>query len=263
MLERPLHQLNLDEIIQGCQVESNQPRDQETGYCFELFRRAFEEQEQAAWLAIDEQYRRLILHWVCDCSPCLSRQEVEEIAPQALPKFWQTLTKSSTPLAERFAHIGALLKYLKRCTISVFRERERRIQRRERIRQRLKSTEQAIPAQIGSEEELLNRIDRGRLLQMVQKWVKTYVTDHQEQRILSLSYEYGLTPAEIVKHYPQEFPDTQTIRRIKERILKRARRALKDKYPNRHNGNGKNKKPALDRASVTNGNNGHKEVTNV
>jgi ribosomal protein S17E len=175
---------------------------------------------------------------------------VEEIAPEALPKFWQTLTRSSTPLAERFAHVGALLKYLKRCTISIFRERERRIQRRERIRQRLESTNQDIPVQTESEEELLTRIDQEKLLQMVQRWIRTYVTDHQERRILCLSYEYGLTPAEIVKRYPQEFTDTQTVRRVKERILKRARRALKDRYQDCYNGNGRGEKATLGRASV-------------
>jgi hypothetical protein len=237
MLERPLRQLDLDEIIQGCRIEAGQPRSQEQGYCFELFRRAVEEQEQSAWLAIDEQYRYLIHQWLYDCSPGLPRRAVEEIAPETWPRFWQALTRSGVPLSDRFAHVGAILKYLKQCTISVFREYERRIRRREQIRQRLDSEGgQTLSAQTVTEEELLTRIDQERLLQRVQEWIRTCVTDKQEQRVLSLSYEHGLTPTEITERYPQEFPDAQTVRRLKERILKRARRALRDGYQHRLNG---------------------------
>ncbi len=88
-----LHQLELEEIVQGCQTESAQPRANESGYCFELFRRAIEEQEEAAWLAIDEQYRCLILRWIHNGSPGLPHEKVEELAPEALPKFWQDLTR--------------------------------------------------------------------------------------------------------------------------------------------------------------------------
>ena len=45
----------------------------------ELFRRALEEEESAAWLAIDEQYRQLIIHWGSDCAPDLPREEVEQV----------------------------------------------------------------------------------------------------------------------------------------------------------------------------------------
>ena len=265
VFERPLDQLDLDEVIQGCRIEAGQPRSQEQGYCFELFRRAVEDQEQVAWLAIDEQYRNLIIRWIRDCSPELSRQQVEEIVPEAWPKFWQALTRSGTPISERFAHVGAVLKYLKQCTISAFREYERRIWRREQIQERLHVNGRGMLAQIESEEELLTRIDQESQLQKVQKWIETYVTDQQEQQVLSLSYEYGLTPAEIAERYPQEFADAKTVRRLKERILKRARRAL-EKYPDRFkvngkNGNGKNGKIIVSSANGMS-NNGRKEISN-
>ena len=225
MFKRSLRHLTLKTVIEGCQSESGQSRAKETGYCFELFRRALEDQEQAAWQAIDQQYRHLILHWMYSCSPNLPREEIDEIFPETLPKFWRILTKSTVPLAERFAHIGAILKYLKQCAISVLRDHERRLQRRERIRIHLETVGN-VSSQVEIEQDLLTRIDQEKLLQMVQKWVETYVTDPQEQRVLSLSFEYGLTPAQIAESYPQEFSDVQTVRRIKERLLKRARRAL-------------------------------------
>ena len=244
MPETSLHHQTLDTVIKGCQSESNQPRSQETGYCFELFRRALEEKEQAAWQAIDEQYKHLILHWMYSCAPHLPREEIDEIVPETLPKFWKILNKSTTPLAERFAHVGAILKYLKQCAISALRDHERRLQRRERIKSELEAVEYFSLRQTESEQELLNRIDREKLLQMVQKWVETYVTDAQERRVLSLSFEYGLTPAQIAQDYPQEFADVQTVRRIKERLLKRARRALGDTFQLNGNGAGSERKPA-------------------
>ncbi len=226
MSKHSLHHLKLNDIVEGCRAEANQSRQEECGYCFELFRRALEEQEQAAWMAIDTQYRHLILHWMHSYASNLSPEEIDEILPEALPKFWRFLTRSSTPLAERFVHVGAILKYLKQCAISVLRDHERRLKRRERVRSQLELPDQLAPFQPETEQELLIRIDQERLIQIVRRWIDTYVTDPQEQRVLSLSFEYGLTPAQIVRMYPQEFEDVKTVRRIKERLLKRAKRAL-------------------------------------
>lgn len=226
MLDNSLHELKLETVIEGCQAESNRPRSQEAGYCFELFRRALEEQQSAAWAAIDNQYKNLILHWIYCCAPTLSRDEVEEIVPQTLPKFWRILHKSANPLAERFEHVGALLNYLKQCAISVLRDHERRTKRRQRLHVRLSAPDQTLLRQPETEQELLARIDREQLVALVRRWVETYVTDPQERRVLSLSFEVGLTPKQIAEQYTDEFGDVQTVRRIKERILKRAKRAL-------------------------------------
>jgi RNA polymerase sigma factor (sigma-70 family) len=240
MPEHLLRQMNLDEIIQGCRFEAGLPRSQETGYCLELFRRAVEEQEQMAWSAIDDQYKGLMLRWLSDCAPELPRQEAEDIAPEAWRKFWQALTRSNVPLTDRFAHVGALLKYLKQCTLSVFYEQQRRLRRHEQVNQPLSPEQQAVLACHESEEELLARLDRETLLQAVRKWIDNCITDPQEQRILSLSYEQGLTPIEIAASYPQEFPDAQTVRRLKERVLKRARRALSEREQPSLEGEGQN-----------------------
>jgi hypothetical protein len=238
MPEQSLHNVPLDDVIQGCRIESGQPRGQEKGYCFELFRRAVEEQEQDAWSALNEQYRNLVIRWLSDGSSALTHEQVEEIAPETWSKFWRAQTNADTPLSERFAHVGAVLKYLKQCTFSAVREYERRLWRRERIQQRLEADGKVTTTL--SEEELLSRIDRERLLQQVRQWVETYVTDPQELQVLSLSYEHGLTPAEIAEQYPQAFTDAQMVRRLKERVLKRARRAMASRQDQVRHVNGKN-----------------------
>jgi hypothetical protein len=238
MPEQSLRHAPLDEVIQGCRLESGQPRGHEKGYCFELFRRAVEDHEQDAWSALNEQYCNLVVRWLADGSAALTREQAVEIAPETWSKFWQAQSNANTPLSERFAHVGAVLKYLKQCTFSVVREYERRLWRRERIQQRLEVD--GILTTTLLEDDLLARIDRERLLQEVRRWVQTYVTDPQELRVLALSYEQGLTPAEIAADYPQEFADAQMVRRLKERILKRARRAMENRQDHYQQVNGNN-----------------------
>ncbi len=243
MPKQTMQHLNVHDLIQGCRNESKQPRQQEEGYCFELFRRAVEEGDEIAWQAIDEQYRNLIIRWLNDGSASVPHEHVEEIAPETWSKFWRAQFNADMPLSDRFAHVGSILKYLKQCAVSVVKEYERQIWRRERIQQRVEGNGRLVVT--FSEEELLSKIDRERLLQQIWHWIHTYVTDRQELQVLVLSYEHGLTPAEIARHYPQEFADAQTVRRLKERILKRARRAMqseRDQYRvNGSNGNGKNR----------------------
>jgi DNA-directed RNA polymerase specialized sigma24 family protein len=208
-------ELSTEAIVQGCQAEATRPRTEESGYCFELFRRALEEEEPAAWLAIERQYRQLILRWGCDCAPDMPSQEVEQTVTAVWLRFWQALAHPTEPFTRRFGHIGAVLSYLKQCTASVLLDHKRH-------RQRLDATTYTLPVQDATE-----RLEQEQLLQQVRRWIRTSVTDAQEQLVLYLSYQAGLSPAEIAARYPQEFPDAHSVRRIKERILKRARRALR------------------------------------
>jgi hypothetical protein len=192
-----------------------------------LFRRALEEQEPAAWLAIDRQYHQLILRWGCDCAPDITPQEVEQLVTTTWLRFWQALTHSTEPFTRRFSHIGAVLNYLKQCTASVLSDHKRQLRRAERFRQRLDAAANSLPIQGVSEQVLAERLEQEQLLLQVRHWIRTSVTDAHEQLVLALSYQAGLSPAEIAARYPQEFPDAHSVRRIKERILKRARRALR------------------------------------
>lgn len=221
-----LNHLSTNAIIEGCQAEANRPRDQESGYCFELFRRALEDEEPTAWLAIDAQYRQLILRWGSDYAPDLPTEEIERIVPDALPKFWQSLTKSKDPLIDRFAHIGALLKYLKQCTFSVLMDYRRQFQRSERIKKRLEMTEPVLTVSQEDEQAVVDRLEQEQLLEQIRAWIQAHVTDVEERQVLYLSYQVGLSPAQIAARHPDQFPEAQVVRRIKERILKRARRAF-------------------------------------
>ncbi len=102
---------------------------------------------------------------------------------------------------------------------------QRRVLREERKKELLKSRvqqntrieiERSSPENDASEDNL----------EALKRWVNENVVEEQEQIVLSLSFEYGLKPAAIAAEHPQLFSEAKQVRRIKERIIKRARRAL-------------------------------------
>ncbi len=225
MLNPQLQRINLSEIIARCAQESQQERMQEVGYCFELFRRAIEQHDQNAWIALEHQYGQLMLGWVhAYPNRELTMEDGEATVQEALERFWRTLSKRG--VTEHFAHVGALLKYLRQCVIATILDQQRRAQRRQRLVERLASVPAAMLVQSSPEETMLPELDQSEQIQRVHQWLGQNITDPQERRILALSYEHDLTPAQIAEQFPAEFASAQTVRRVKERVLKRVRRAL-------------------------------------
>lgn len=226
MAVHALRQLSLDIVIEECHAESRQERQYESGYCFELFRRALEEGDQAAWTAIATQYRQLMLSWIYSYrGVAFTPEEAEVIAYEALERFWRTLSARAPDVTSRFGHVGAFLKYLNQCVIATMLDQQRRTQRSARLIERLQANAIALQP-VAPDTDVLARLCQAEQVAQVRQWVQLHVTDPHEQLVLRLSFEQALTPAEIAQRYPQQFVDAQAVRRLKERILKRARRGL-------------------------------------
>lgn len=222
---QPLHQQSLQEIIETCAQEAReQLRESELGSCFELFRRAFEEGEEAAWTAVQAQYQRLVIDWLRKASaqPLLPA-DLDDLIQTAYTKFWYSLSKSEESLKARFEHVGAVLKYLNRCVVTSCLDAGRKAERRRRLEQKMSR----LAAHEGFERPVYDLGEESEAqLGRVQAWLQKEVDDPLEQLAIKLLYEEGLKPREIVAQYPEAFPDTYTLRRIKARVLQRARRAL-------------------------------------
>jgi RNA polymerase sigma factor (sigma-70 family) len=225
--QRDLTWLTLEAVATGCRAESQRSRHLEAGYCFELFRRALEHAEQAAWQSVSAQYHRLILEWVYAARrPADALDDPDDLAREAIERFWRTLAGRCNPLAARFPHVGALLKYLQQCAVTTVLDRRRRAQRdlrRASLAVADASLREAVP---GPENEAIERADRSALLARVRAWVDSDVSDPDERLVLRLSYTDDLSPAEIAARFPERFADAAAVRQIKERVLRRARRAL-------------------------------------
>lgn len=216
----------LDEIICGCRLESQQPRADEVGYCFALFERAIDEGDEAAWAALQGQYQRLIFDWLYTAARgSLNQTEVEDLVQEVWAKFWRTLSRRPQPLADSFDHAGALLRYLNCCAISTFLDYQQGIQRRRQVEEQL--TGQAGQRLLARPRETaVERLHQSEQLERVLDWIGRHVTDCRERLILQLSYGYDLAPVEIAARHPDQFTSARQVRQIKDRILKRARRAL-------------------------------------
>jgi DNA-directed RNA polymerase specialized sigma24 family protein len=221
--------LSLDVIAAGCRSESQRNRSQELGYCFELFRRALEQAEQAAWHAVAAQYQRLVLEWVHAARRAAADEaDPEELAYEALERFWRTLTGRCNPLVARFPHVGALLKYLQQCAVTTVLDQRRRAMRQARLAARVIDAAPTGGVSAGIEEHTVHRVDQAALLARIRAWVATEVVDPDERIVLQASYTDDLSPADIAARHPERFADAAAVRQIKERVLRRARRALLD-----------------------------------
>lgn len=216
--------LPLAEIIRRCREEARQARSQEQGFCFEMFQRALTGRDADAWAALQEQYQRLVLTWLQRAGN-VTPDEADDLACEAWEKFWRTLVRRADDLTAHFHHTGALLKYLQQCAITTLLDRQRRQQRQDRLAARLAEQQAHIPT-LSPSDLALRALQDAERLHEAQRWAASQVTDPQERLVLQLSFEEDLSPAEIAARYPHAFGDGHAVRRIKERLLKRARRAL-------------------------------------
>ncbi len=226
VMDSSAHQLNLAQIIRLCREESFQERQKEDGHCFELFRRALTDDDHAAWAAVQQQYHGLVLSWLrrAAAEP-LGAAEEDDLTQSIYAKFWSSLSRQNGPLADRFPHVGALLKYLNRCALTTFLDYQNRQQRQAILQKRLAQEvkirlyENPIPGH-------MENLQQQEKLLAVRQWAATQLADEQEKQLYALLYSEGLKPREIVARFPQQFPTTEDVRRVKARILARARRAL-------------------------------------
>jgi len=110
--------------------------------------------------------------------------------------------------------------------VTTLLDHQRQARRGELLRKRLQIVALKRAEGEGSQDTVLDRLDQDDRLRKIAAWMEEHVTDPLERQVLSLSFEHDLSPAEIVRRAPDTFPDVQTVNRIKERLLKRARRAF-------------------------------------
>lgn len=221
--ERPFSALSTEELANACRAESQQSSQQEQGYCFELFCRAFDGADNEAWVVIQTQYQRLMHHWLQTAvvTP-LSADEANELIQEAFCRFWRLLQQQPQTLHQQFPHAGAVLRYLRCCVQTVAIDHQRQQQKEQRLREGLKLVVQTKHQHDWPEWES----EQDTQLQQVQRYIAQRIDDPREQQLLHLAYTLGLKTREIVARYPDEFATAREVKRVKERVLKRMRRAL-------------------------------------
>lgn len=216
-----LHESNTTQYPSGHLMINTATPDPYATFC-----QAIDKKCNEAWESIVKQYNDLILHWIIqtECG-VLSPYEIEEVKQNVLIKYWSCLSNSPAELSHRFEKVEQLLCYLKKCTVTSTIDFLRRKNKQSVLRKKVESN-LSQPHQSGAclEDELSYQADDA--CNQLRIWLRSQVTDPQEQLLLYLTFDLDLKPRQIATRFPEQFHDIADVYRIKERLIKRARRTL-------------------------------------
>ncbi len=190
-------------------------RNSDTSYCFEIFRRAILEKNQAAWEVIFQVYSDQVIRWVRSHRGFSATGEEERyFANRALEKFWQAIPSERFSL---FPDLQHLLRYLKACVYSVISDYCRA------------EDESAWLVDVGEAEDLPEPVsveawveDRNQA-QNLWVMITERLRDLKEVQVAYDSFVLGLKPADMLERSPGSYGSIKEIYRVKENILDRLR----------------------------------------
>lgn len=219
---------SLESLIEDCALEASRrsppPGGSGAGYavsqtsslspagrssaCYEIFRRACTPpRDELAWQALYDQYGRLVYKW-------LRPYAGEDTFQETFLRFFQAHEHATQPFTARYADLGSVLAYLKRCAVAT-RIAAWRVENRQRV----------LVDQIIVDFTLLPEDSSPAQVDMpFRELVLSRLNDKTERLVFELTYFYNLAPREIQARFPELFPDVQTVYRIQENFLKRLRR---------------------------------------
>src|SRR5262245_36699113 len=132
--EMNLQSMPLNDLAHRCAQETKlyyKNLENDTRFCFELFRRAILERSNFAWEAIRTQYNSLVAKWVnrwADKHPDfpLARVEEEDFIDEAFIRFWSHFTPDKFHKSQG---LEGVLQYLKMCVNSAILDIWRKMHR--------------------------------------------------------------------------------------------------------------------------------------
>lgn len=216
-----LRTIGLPVVAEICARETERffhRQEYDPSYCYELFRRAIQEQDESVWGVIYDQYNPLVAGWVrrhpafMDCG-----EEVQYIVNRAFERFWNAIGMARF---QEFNDLASLLRYLQACVHSAIMHDLRNYERSdaERLAQTLEIKNPSGEADL--EEEAATRQHRRNLW----REIEFRLQDDKERKVVFGSYLLALKPRELVEHFGNTFDDVKEVYRIKENVLARLRR---------------------------------------
>jgi RNA polymerase sigma factor (sigma-70 family) len=221
-LTRTVNPLTILELAERCRAEAErykETRQAVTGSCFELFRQALVEQNQAAWEALYTQYHALVIHWVFSYSRFVETgEDAAFFVNEAFSRMWQYIAKPD--MAERFDKLGKCLNYLKLCVGSAIEDYLRRKQKDALATAvALQEHDQLTLSPQAQIEAELTSLELSRMLE-------ESLQDHRERLVAEETWVYNLAPRQIQARYPEIFTTTEEVSQVRRNIIKRLQRKL-------------------------------------
>lgn len=229
-----LKNTKLTELTASCreQTELFGRREQyDPRYCFEIWRRAIVERDEAAWEAATGQYTLFVRRWLSQRLahfPAL-RFEEEALVNGVFINFYRFVGPEKF---SGFNSLSGVLQYLKLCCGTIVADAQRDYQARtlntsldtasggsdEPGDGNLKTADR-LSSDFDLEETILNRADRSTFWNAV--WRK--LPDDTDRLLVYLRYVHDMPPREIVQLYPQHFADVTQVYRRNKNLLWRLR----------------------------------------
>ncbi len=212
-------QMAMDDLANFCAQETNlyfRHQTHDTKYCFELFRRAIQEESKAAWDAICAQYQMLVKGWVIQHHAFDStREEAEYFVNGAFSRISATITPVKFG---SFSDLGYLLRYLKMCVHSVIMDYSRTVDYTALLT--LDDASEEASRDPSPEEQAMDHSNR----QTVWELTRQRLHDEKERLVIEGSFVLDLKPQEIFDHFPRVFSDVDEVYRVKQNVISRLRR---------------------------------------
>lgn len=227
-----IKQVSLTGLVDHCRQETEQylrhePYDQR--YCFEIWRRAIVERDEAAWDSLVGQYGGFVRRWLTlrlAHFPAL-RFEEDALVNGVFINFYRFVGPEKFA---NFHNLSGILQYLKLCCGTIVADAQRDFQARNLDISLDRSTgpgeaggEQALEAKVSDdfdmEESVAYSTDRATFWQGI--WQK--LPDPADRLLVYLRYVLGMPPREIVQLYPQHFSDVTAVYRRNKNLLWRLR----------------------------------------
>jgi RNA polymerase sigma factor (sigma-70 family) len=216
--ENDLQQMSVGGLAQRCAQETDlyfTHQDYDSRYCFELFRRAIQNNDQHALEAVIVQYQPLVARWVdkwMDKYPDLTsfHEETQDFIAQAFERFWISFTPAKF---DRSHSLAAVLRYLQMCVNGAITDAWRKA-RRIRLEQESRDEEQESSESDPTPEDILQKAEFWQLIRKKARDPKEYI-------VVYAFFHLNLLPREILAEYPGEFKDIKEIYQHKANFLER------------------------------------------
>ena len=222
----PLQSIQLGKLADHCAEQSQRYRElgaqeADSRYCYELFRRAIVEHDEAAWVHVYQTYEGQVVRWARQCSNYhATGQDAEYFVSIIYTKFWRAMTP--TLFTDNLPSLGAVLAYLKRCVQTTLIDYARS-RKRDQMLDELGELErvQVHSAEMRPiERRTSGDFDRKQLWQSI----RTLLKNDQEQVVMEEVFLLNKKAGRIYADHPDLFKDVNAVYRAKENLLKRLRR---------------------------------------
>lgn len=216
-----VHLLNLEALAARCAVEIQHFMRQGVAnqdYGYELFRRALEQRNEAAWDAVWQLYGKMAAGWV-RAHPAFhhSYEEIEYFVNRAFERLWVNVACKPGKFG-RFPTLSTILRFLKMCVHSaVIDDGPNRPPQMITIVSLSETTESAEPF-VHLDLSLLYR-------NAFWQTVDGYLRDDTERIVMLGYFYYGMKNRELYAQYPDLFHSVKQLSNLRLTILRRLSRA--------------------------------------